>query len=540
MSCKLIIEPDHLECVLETGETILDGIRKMPDLHFETPCNGNGSCGKCRVKVLGGSVNEPAEGEEKLLGKEQLSLGYRLACYAVCQKENDVITVSIPKKAGNDIVLGDLKSGKKAADPLYPAVGDSRYGIAVDIGTTTVVCTMLDLRSGDVAAKASSINPQTAIGSDVLSRIAYTMTNSGGLKKLQSMIIGCLNDLTEEMIQNTGIRKEEIAGYTVAANCTMLHLLLGADPQSLACVPFTPVFTSGQNRKAHEMGLTNCSENAGLYCIPSVSAYIGADIVAGIHVTDLIHAKRNVMFIDIGTNGEIVFSKKGELWACSCAAGPAMEGMNISSGMRAADGAIENISVKDGKFAFRTIGGGAPQGLCGSGVLETVAALLKSGGINTAGRVVESKEIAPYYFHEGKVRGYLIYDGNTKIRFTQADVRQIQLAKGAILSGFQSLVEEAGISLLDLDEVIIAGQFGSYINENTILDIGILPREMKGKVRYIGNSSLEGAADVLLDKRLEADYENLAGKVHYLELGSKKGYTDLFMNCLVFPKAEGD
>jgi len=533
----ITVEPGLVRLSTGPGESLLEAIRRNGDLHFETPCNGNGSCGKCRVIVKKGNLSLPSDAEKNLLGEEELKKNVRLACFAKCVGSDDEIVISFPEKKGRDIVLGGLHLDGTVKEPLFPNSDYRRYAIAVDIGTTTVVCALIDTKKGTEAAEASAINPQTTIGGDVLSRIAYTINHKEGLSKLQSLILGCLNDLTLKLTEEASIQEDQIAGYAVAANCTMLHLLLGVDPSSLAAVPFTPVFTAGQHRSAKEAGLIHCGGEAELYCLPSVSAYIGADIVAGVHMCDLIHAKKNVMFIDIGTNGEMVFSKHGKMWGCSCAAGPAMEGMNITCGMRAAEGAIERVSFRNGAFDVKTIGGKKPEGICGSGVLETVASLLASGGVEPSGKLCgNNEELRPFYYQEGKSKGFVLYGKDPEIRFSQADVRQIQLAKGALLSGFLTLVKSAGLTLDEVDEVIIAGQFGSYLKEDTLIDIGILPGEMRGKVHYIGNTSLSGAASVLLDKALSDDYEKLAGKVTYTELGSEEGYAKLFMKCLNFPE----
>ena len=550
---RLTILPYNRKVTIGPGETLLDAIRKAEGIRFETPCNGRGTCGKCKVIVTEGTLLPPTASELKALTDEEVEAGYRLAC---CARPADAVSdgsgrddaeeglvIELPQKEEKAVVLADADYHREVVDPLFTQKGESGVGIAVDIGTTTVAAVLLDLESGDTLARTSAINPQTEVGGDVLSRIAYTIANpDSGLKKCQSLIVDALNIMTDDLLSESGRPLDDLKGYSIAANCTMLHLLLGVDPQSLARAPFTPVFTEGQMMTAGEIGLCPAKPEAGLYCLPSVSAYIGADIVAGIHMSGISHTDKNIMFIDIGTNGEIVLSKKGELYACSCAAGPAMEGMNISCGMRAAEGAIESVRYDEetGKVTVGVIGDTAvPSGICGSGVLESVAMLLRTRGIDKNGKIApDGSLIASEFFREGKEKGYYLWrgEGGKAVSFSQADVRQIQLAKGAILSGFMALVEKSGLTFDELDEVIIAGQFGSHLKAETLADIGILPGETRNRVRYIGNSSLAGAISVFLDRRLVDVYEGLRQGVDYMELGAYKGYSNLFMACIPFPE----
>ena len=540
---------------IDDNMTLLEAVRKAEGIRFETPCNGRGTCGKCKVIVWEGRLKPLSPSEEKALTDIEKAEGFRLACCARPEEGYEGhIVIELPRKEEKAVVLADADYKREVKDPLFLEKGDKGYGIAVDIGTTTVAAVLLDLTSGETLARTSSINPQTEVGGDVLSRIAYTISYpETGLKTCQDLIVGTLNKMTQDLLDKAGVKAADLKGYTIAANCTMLHLLLGVDPQSLSRAPFTPVFTESRTLTASEIGLCPMNPEARLYCLPSVSAYIGADIVAGIRMSGIDKTDKNVMFIDIGTNGEIVLSKRGKLYACSCAAGPAMEGMNISCGMRAAEGAIEGVRYNDsvGMIWLRVIGDTRdendilvkrlpPTGICGSGVLECVAMLLKTRAISRTGKVSpKGSSIEKEYYQNSKEKGYRIWNneeyGIPSIYFTQADIRQIQLAKGAILSGFTALIEKSGLTFDDLDEVIIAGQFGSHLKAETLADIGILPGGTRDRVRYIGNSSLAGAISVFLDRSLIDVYEDLSRDVDYMELGAYKGYAELFMECLSFP-----
>lgn len=536
---KLEILPGNQVIEIKPGETILQAIRKDNSISFESPCNGKGSCGKCKIILREGTLSPMEPAERRKVTTQEVAAGYRLACYAQCVSEEGTLVIEFPKGAGKSVVLAEAEYEKTVKEQLFYVPGEMEYGIAVDIGTTTVAAVLLDLKTGDVLAKTSAINPQTTVGGDVLSRIAHTMMTEDGLEQLQKMIVDELNRMSGEMLQKTGLNASCIAGYSIAANCTMLHLLLGVDPQSLSRVPFKPVFTEGQMMPASQIGLLPENPKTMLYCLPSISAYIGADIVAGIYRSGIFNTDKNIMFIDIGTNGEIVLSQKGKMFGCSCAAGPAMEGMNITCGMRAAEGAVEGVSYSDGEIRLKVIGDIVPKGICGSGVLETVAMLLNTRSMSASGKVEqENSLIKENFFRFGKSIGYYLHKGdvNDNIYFNQHDIRQIQLAKGAILSGFCALIEKSGLSFEELDQVIIAGQFGSHLKAETLIDIGILPQETRGKVSYIGNSSLSGAISCLLDKSLTDLMEKLARKVDYMELGNYPHYDKLLMKCMMFPE----
>ena len=548
MKTTLTILSDQTTIEINDDETILDAIRRqLKSVDLETPCNGKGYCGKCKIHLISGGVSELTPREQKALSDDEISDHIRLACMCTANGSEPIVIELIKKTAKSSVLdsyqLGDytlnpsIGPSSTASDHTPLSANAPAYGIAIDIGTTTIASVLLDLSNGEGLAKASCINPQTKIGGDVLSRIEYTMTHDDGLHELSDMICQCLDDLSLSLIKNAGVRKEDVYGYTIAANTTMLHLLLAVDPSSIAMAPYIPKFTSARAVPASQLHLTHCRQDASVYCLPSVSAYIGADIVAGIYMSRIYSTDKNIMFIDIGTNGEIVLSIKGELHSCSCAAGPALEGMNITCGMRAAEGAIEHTDYKDGHFIVQTIGNKEAAGICGSGVLETMATLIRCGGVDASGRISRNlpSELSGYLTKVEQKKAFCIADGKAPVYFSQGDIRQVQLAKGAILSGFVALLEKNQMTLDDLDEVIIAGQFGSYLDEDTLIGVGILPENARGKVKYIGNSSLAGAILCLLDKNVPAKMSEIATDVNYFELATFPGYTKLLMECLAFP-----
>lgn len=593
---KITVNPSGEVYEYEVGGTLLE-ILLAQKIFMDNPCNGKGVCGKCRIKILNGELTEPTETERKLLKQEELDEGIRLACLVkpkrdlaveLLEKErkHEVLTSGyvpeftfdidirkqvmeihkptleeqtsyedqIKNQTGGELQFRSLKSAKFQAGKITVVLqgsqviqieeGDtteSLYGVAIDIGTTTVVCALVDMRTGKELAYASMINAQKHFGLDVLTRISYELEHpEDGTEKLQKAIVDSINDMIEDTCNQVGISRKEIYEIAVGANCTMMHMLLGVDATSIGKAPYAPMFVRARNIKASEIGI-RAAEGARLYCLPSVSAYIGADIVAGSYVCELKKEKGNVLFIDIGTNGEIVLSNKGRLLCCSCAAGPALEGMNISSGMRAAEGAIEDVKITKEGIQLKVIGDEEPTGICGSGILAVVKELLRVGLVRKEGAFIKLKQLAESDYRykmlqlDGIKREFIVTEEPKKLLITQGDVRQVQLAKGAILSGFIALLNKADIKMEDLDKVLIAGQFGAHLPAESLIGTGILPEEVKDKLVYVGNSSKTGAYMALMSSKVKAEMEELASYMDYMELGATKGYERLFSDCLIFP-----
>ncbi|WP_413228411.1 ASKHA domain-containing protein [Clostridium sp. CS001] len=328
---------------------------------------------------------------------------------------------------------------------------------------------------------------------------------------MQYVIVSAINEMISDMCNDAQIDRKNIYEISIAANCTMMHFLLGVDATSIGNSPYAPTFLKSKNILAKDIGL-KAAEGARLYCLPSVSAYIGADIVAGVYVCQLHKAEENILFIDIGTNGEIVLSNHGKLLSCSCAAGPALEGMNISSGMRAAEGAIEDLLITESGIEIKVIGNQQPIGLCGSGILAAVKELIRTGFVKKNGAFIKKEEL--------QVSDY---------RYNM-----IQLAKGAILSGFYALIKQADIDMSKLHKVMIAGQFGAHLPADSLVGTGILPEEIREKLVYVGNASKSGAYMAFMSSKVKEEIEELAHKMDYMELGASEGYERLFAKCLQF------
>lgn len=590
-----------------TGRRPLLELLRAAGIAPESSCGGRGKCGKCRVWILSGDCTPPGEDEIKLLTAEEIERGIRLACY--CNVKGEVILLSeqderktrilenslsqdfqleplirkqeifIPQDYGQGSLLEYIVEQLNMAinrESLLPSLNflgeygqerlraiirddtilgfepaDTRgdcYGLAVDIGTTTVVAGLFDLNDGRELAVSSALNPQKEYGLDVLSRIQHVQNNPSGLKALNALIIRCLNDLLKELCEKTRINHHQIYEITVSANTVMLHLFLGVNPQQLGRFPYRTVFRAGITISAKDLGL-EASPFARVYCMPSVSSFVGADIVAGIMATGLEQSNKTALFLDIGTNGEIVLNKNGRLLACSTAAGPALEGMNISCGMRAAEGAVEEVSLQNG-VGFRTIGNLPPRGLCGSGLLSLTAELLNAGVILPSGRMTTREEyqethpgspLAGFIDNsKGKRRFWLAPPaayGDTGVFISQADVRQVQLAKGAIITGINSLLAQLELNEEEVEKVYLAGAFGSYVDPKNLLRLGFFPAFWQDRICFAGNSSKAGAVMALLSGTMRMRAEEISQKVCYFELSSYPGFEKLFVKNMLFPKS---
>lgn len=495
---------------METGKNLLAKLLEEK-VFVDNPCNGKGVCGKCRVRIVSGQTSPVTETEKKFLSEEELQSGIRLACMTTAYGEVKVEALQRERKA--NVLTGGYV-------PVFEKELRDGLGVIIDIGTTTVVTALVDLQRGEELANASMINAQKHFGLDVLTRISYEYEHpETGIKELQQAIVDSLNEMITSCCEGVGRDKTEICEIHVAANCTMMHMLLGVDARSIGRAPYKAVFLESQELLASDIGII-CNQNTRMYCLPHISSYVGADIVAGAYACGLKEVAGNVLFIDIGTNGELVLKTNEKMICCSCAAGPALEGMNISSGMRAAEGAIEDVRITEQGVSLQVIGDKIAEGICGSGILSAVKEMLRAGIIKKTGAFVEGKS---FLLQEEPV-----------IRVTQMDVRQVQLAKGAILSGIMALVKQAGITFEDLDKVIVAGQFGAHLPAESLIGIGLLPKCVEDKLNYVGNSSKTGAYMTLLSKKAQQKMEGLAKEIEYIELSELNDYERLLVKCMKF------
>lgn len=525
-------------------------------LGIEAPCNAVGTCGKCKVRLadpLGYSEIE-RECSHRLSEIEQKE-GYVLACQSAVLEDIGVFWESKADEnrklqilAGgesfnyhrdpyvtkqfdgrNTIILGDGK-------PLGSEPGDTAgevYGIALDIGTTTLVAELVNLKTGEHFAHESMLNPQSAYAQDVLSRIHFA--SDDGLTTLYEAFLGAFAELRDRLVKRAEINPAHIYDVVYSGNTTMLHLAAGIDPTPLGSYPYHTNLSGNSYLPAKRLGI---SPFGSIYLPPIISAFVGADITSGVLASRLTERKGVTFFIDIGTNGEMAVAQNGKLAATSTAAGPAFEGMNITCGMRAAPGAVEEFSIdEEGNVNYKTIGGMEPIGICGSGLLDIVGELVRTGIVGKNGRFVKESE-ARYSekikqqirLTEGKTTFYL----TDKVYLTQKDIRQVQLAKGAVYAGIVALLEQLNVPPESVDEVLIAGSFGYHLRERSLLDIRLLPRVFKGKVRFIGNTSQSGAAAFLLNKTFREQMKALVESVEKVELANTPDFEKLFVKSLNF------
>jgi uncharacterized 2Fe-2S/4Fe-4S cluster protein (DUF4445 family) len=421
-----------------------------------------------------------------------------------------------------------------------------KFGLAIDIGTTSVVTTLMELASGEQMASVSSLNPQAVFGGDLMSRIAFAQGDPGNLRKLQTRIIGLLNQHVEQVTRDSGVLAKWIYKVVVVGNTCMHHLLLGIDPSYVGLAPYAPVLRHAVTLSARELFL-KVNPEARVCLLPLVAGFVGADAVAVALATRIADTSEIRIAVDIGTNGEVLLGSREHLWACSAPAGPALEGAQIRHGMRAAMGAIDRVSIVDGDFHLHTIGEAAAQGLCGSGIVDAIAALLDAGIIDWTGLIdVDGRERLP-----APLRARVLMRGEERlvvlarpgeagaereIALTQEDVRQVQLCKGAIASGVAMLQHVAGVSPDDVSELMLAGGFGNYLSVRSALRIGLIPPTVpEERIRYVGNAAALGAQLALVSEPERRRAEAIAASIDHVSLAAHPDFQDIFVDCMNFP-----
>jgi uncharacterized 2Fe-2S/4Fe-4S cluster protein (DUF4445 family) len=410
------------------------------------------------------------------------------------------------------------------------------YGLVVDIGTTTLVVSLVDLGEGKELAVASALNPQSNHAQDVLSRIRYA-SEAKGLEEMRKGVIDEINRLTRQTAEEAGLSQKRIYETVLSGNTCMLHLAAGVDPASLGRYPYTPLLTGGEYRDGAAMGL-DIAPFGIVYLPPVISAYVGADITSGILATRLYEERKTTLFVDIGTNGEMAIAREGRLWSTSTAAGPAFEGMNITFGMRAGAGAIERFDIAaDGDVKIGVISDTDATGICGSGLLDIVAELVTAGVIAANGRFVSVQSASvPEQLKERFVEknGKTVFLITDKVWLTQKDIRQVQLAKGAIRAGIQLLLRHTGMTETAVEKVLIAGSFGYHLRAESLVAIGLLPPEFKDRIEFVGNTSKTGGETFLLNRDSRDEMVRLVHEVEVVELANCQDFDKVFIAALPF------
>ncbi len=517
---KLTLLHGGKEVPLEYGQPVrLSQAVRESGFSLAMPCNGNGKCGKCRVQVEG-ACSPLQEEEQRLLG-ERAGEGWRLACLAFA--EGDCV-VRIPEQGETSIVSdGYLPAFEK--NPI-----GSRYGFAVDIGTTTVVVYCYDLQTCGLAGKATFPNPQSPYGADVISRIQSSLDGKG--QQLREKIVFALEQAFLDLCRQEGIPRDAVDAMVITGNTTMLYLLCGRDVEPLSHAPFQ--IREFYGRDAGDELRFTAFPQARVYLPRCISAFVGADITCSILSSDIVRQPGASLMVDIGTNGEMALYHDGNLYCCSTAAGPAFEGAKISHGCPAVRGAVNKVWAENGALRYETIGGAPAIGLCGTGLIDAVAAFVKTGLIDETGRIDDEAE-------NGFAGLVTEYDGQPAVRIgdsgvlvTQPDLRAVQLAKAAICAGIHSLIHEAGLQEEDIGHLYLAGGFGSFIDRQSAGDMGLIPPRFVPVTKVLGNAAGMGATMILQSAEKRAESAALAKRAGYVELSTSPFFMEQYVACMMF------
>ncbi len=616
------------------GDLIIELARKN-DIFIDAPCNGNGTCGKCKIKIVSGKVDTQ---KNLHITQEEMEDGYVLACDTKLKStditieliniessalsnmqiqsisterdqlifedsrnhliennmefgtyvKKDYLEIETPnlddnisdfdrlkremrnkfgysqvfmrlpmlrkmpiilREADFKVTITHIPRGKRTTI-VNMEIGntlDRLFGIALDIGTTSVAASLVDLYSGKLIGRASSGNAQMKYGADVINRIIYS-TKKDGLENLNKAIIqDTINPLLQKMYKETGIGMEEVIAFVASGNTTMTQLFLGVYPDFLRIEPYIPTFLRAPFVQAGQLGL-EVNPETFIYIAPNVASYVGGDITAGVLASYIWADSQNTLFIDLGTNGEIVFGNQDFLMTCACSAGPAFEGGEISSGMRAAPGAIEEVKITDAFFApdIKIIGEISPKGICGSGIIDLIAEMFKHKIIDRRGKIIKDNGNPRVKVDEHGIGSYVVAakeeweDMIEDVCITEVDLDNFIRAKGAVYSGAATLITSLGMSFSELDRVMIAGGIGNSLDIENSIVIGLLPDIPRDKFSYIGNSSLIGSYLTLMSEDARKKMEDIASQMTYIELSVYPSYMDEFISACFLPHTNTD
>lgn len=579
----------------ESGQNLLT-LLQANDITINAVCNGRKSCGNCKVKISAGNF-QLTESEKQLLTKKEIKNGVRLAC---CQQVRDDLTleifrqkefkvltttkedstlfnplirvqrINLAKDSKSDDLLAEIYNKTNCKEIDSRAILDldsltleqevrvlklreeiieltnnskkSIYGLAIDIGTTTIAIYLMDLSTGEEIDNYSLQNPQYKFGADVISRIDYGLKNEDNLAELQKVLLSAINQGINNLVNRNKIQKADIYLASFVGNTVMIYTLLKLKLSGLAKAPYQLLFSSDLELAADRFDLA-INQRGVIEIPPLISAYVGADIMADLLAVRIDKQTEWVLIIDIGTNGEIVLAKEGRVFACSTAAGPAFEGANITFGQAAVAGAISNYKIKDKRIDYKTIAGKKATGICGSALIDIIAELYRYGFIDSKGAFIKKDSLEPWQQERVVQQEQLAYivlsqaEGATRdILLTQKDIREFQLAKGAILAGVNLLLKQVEISKAEIKEVYLSGGFGNYIDLNNAYVLNLLPKEFKTKLELLGNGAARGAKLYLKEQDFKMLARRIKENTEYLDLAAADNFQQEFMQTLNFTK----
>lgn len=529
---KVTFLPDNLSMVVEKDKTILEAAISA-GIYLDAHCAGDGTCGKCKVIVNRGQVKSSPNGI--ITAGEKKNKVY-LACLTTIQSDLEVL-IPDSSRVDKEIQTDCLSS----IDTLGPSdILGKNFGFCFDIGTTTISGQLINFNSQKILGTKTVYNPQVIFGSDVITRIVFA-AKADGLEKLHTAVIDALNQIIQDLVNQCKVSLFDVGSVVCSGNTTMIHLLLNKDPAHIRRQPYVPSANFPSVLRAAEAGI-NINPKGLLSCVPGVSGFLGGDTTAGILSSGIYQKEKLCILIDIGTNGEIVLGNRDFLVACAGSAGPAFEGSGVTSGMRASSGAIQKVSINKNDFSvsYSTIQGELPRGICGSGYIDLLSEMLESGIMDKAGKIkVTGKRIRlTDYGKEFVVCFKEETSGAADIVINEADIENLKRSKGAIYSACAILVKHLALEFSAISKVFIAGGFGTYLDIEKAIKIGLLPDLERRKFIFIGNSSLAGAREILLSNRAFDLADALAKKITYFELSVDSGYMEEYSQALFFPHTD--
>ncbi len=594
---EVVFEPDGKKVVIHCGATVLEAAGQA-GIIVNSPCGGAGTCKKCTVYI--GANKEPVLACQTKIESDltvtipqssrffqqrilqtgidrdmhlnpsiqkiyiEMPLGdvdellselknkTKSHVHQPCEKTVEVFSKVKDCKEGVSVVLHRIQPCDEHDDSAcYKLIcaekgdtTDKLFGIAVDLGTTTIVAKLIDMKTGKVSATKSMANPQIRYGDDVVARISYS-EQEGGYADLHDIVIDGLNELTEQLCKSVPVSSEYIYEITAAGNTTMSHILLNFPVEQLGQAPYRAYSTKAEDRRAEDMGL-KINPCGNLHVIENIAGFVGSDTTAVAVAVGMDSAEKVTLVVDVGTNGEIILGTKDEMMSASCAAGPALEGARILHGSRAVDGAIERVVVNEEDIGIDVIGGGRPCSICGSGLIDLAAVLSELGIIESNGRFSDKEslkgKLAEAIFNRvGEYDGEPAFimataeqTGDKPLYFTQKDVRETQLSKAAIRTGIKLLQKKMSISDEQIDQILLAGAFGNYIRRKSACGIGMLPNIDRSKINYVGNAASTGAQMILLSSHCRSLAGEITKKINYVEIAHETEFQMIFAESLMF------